>query len=146
MVRGKPSNWSGPASGHTSHSLLEIGRYIYIMLQHHDYKDVVVLCSWGEWHWSMNRNDKQKVAWEWLDNTPSVCSRFILARLEFDSESSASHDDWDCLIPLLHRVRRGTRLSIINVSFLTLCGKGIKQSQFPREIDDSESKFPTLQG
>ena len=34
-----------------------------------------------------------------------------------------------------------TGLSIINVSLLTLCGKGIKQSQFPRETDDSESNF-----
>ena len=37
-----------------------------------------------------------------------------------------------------------TRLSIINVSLLTLCGKGIKQSQFPRETDDSESNFHLL--
>ena len=63
------------------------------MLQHRDYKDVVVLCSRGEWPWSMNRNEKQTVAWEWLDSTPSVCARFILARLNFDSESSASHDE-----------------------------------------------------
>ena len=34
-----------------------------------------------------------------------------------------------------------TRLNIITVSLLTLCGKGIKQSQFPRETDDSESNF-----
>ena len=34
-----------------------------------------------------------------------------------------------------------TRLSIINVSLLTLCGKGIKQSQYLRETDDSESNF-----
>ena len=27
------------------------------------------------------------------------------------------------------------------VPLLTLCGKGIKQSQFPRETDDSESNF-----
>ena len=39
-----------------------------------------------------------------------------------------------------------TRLSIINVSLLTLCGKGIKQSQFPQETDDSESNFQPCKG
>ena len=34
-----------------------------------------------------------------------------------------------------------TKLSIIIVPLLTLCSKGIKQSQFPRETDDSESNF-----
>ena len=32
------------------------------------------------------------------------------------------------------------------VPLLTLCGKGIKQSQYPRETDDSESNFQSLQG
>jgi hypothetical protein len=32
------------------------------------------------------------------------------------------------------------------VALVTLCGKGIKQSQSPRETDDSESNFTTLQG
>ena len=39
-----------------------------------------------------------------------------------------------------------TRLSIINVPLLTLCGKGIKQSQFLRETDDSESNFQPCKG
>ena len=39
-----------------------------------------------------------------------------------------------------------TRLSIINVSLLTLCGKGIEQSQYPRETDDSESNFQPFMG
>ena len=39
-----------------------------------------------------------------------------------------------------------TRLSIIKVSFLTLCGKGIKQSQFLRETDDSELNFQPCKG
>ena len=39
-----------------------------------------------------------------------------------------------------------TRLSIINVSLLTLCGKGIKQSQYLQETDDSESNFQPCKG
>jgi len=39
-----------------------------------------VLCSRGEWRWSTTRNEKQTVAWEWLNGAPSVCVRFILAR------------------------------------------------------------------
>ena len=39
-----------------------------------------------------------------------------------------------------------TRLSIIIVPLLTLCCKGIKQSQFPRETDDSESNFQPCKG
>ena len=32
------------------------------------------------------------------------------------------------------------------VPLITLCGKGIKQSQFPRETDDSESNFQPCKG
>jgi hypothetical protein len=32
------------------------------------------------------------------------------------------------------------------VALITLCGKGIKQSQSPRETDDSKLNFKTLQG
>ena len=39
-----------------------------------------------------------------------------------------------------------TRLSIIIVPLLTLCGKGIKQSQYPRETDDSESNCQPCKG
>ena len=39
-----------------------------------------------------------------------------------------------------------TRLSIIIISLLTQCGKGIKQSQFPRETDDSELNFQPCKG
>ena len=49
--------------------------------------------SRGEWPWSMNRKEKPKVALKWLDGASSVCARFTLARLNFDSESSASHDE-----------------------------------------------------
>jgi hypothetical protein len=31
-------------------------------------------------------------------------------------------------------------------ALITLCGKGIKQSQSPGETDDSELNFKTLQG
>jgi len=55
--------------------------------------------SRGEWPWSMNRKEKPKVAWKWLDGASSVCARFILARLNFDSESSASHDEMRLLDP-----------------------------------------------
>jgi hypothetical protein len=30
------------------------------------------------------------------------------------------------------------------IALITLCGKGIKQSQSPREMDDSESNFKNL--
>src|SRR6185437_10650366 len=42
---------------------------------------------------------------------------------------------------MVEKLLHPTRLSIIFVSLLTLCGKGIKQSQFPRETDDSESNY-----
>jgi hypothetical protein len=32
------------------------------------------------------------------------------------------------------------------VALITLCGKGIKQSQSPREMDDSESNFKPCKG
>ena len=34
----------------------------------------------------------------------------------------------------------------MNVSLLTLCGKGIKQSQYLRETDDSELNFQPCKG
>ena len=34
----------------------------------------------------------------------------------------------------------------MNISLLTPCGKGIKQSQYPRETDDSESNFQPCKG
>ena len=34
----------------------------------------------------------------------------------------------------------------MKVSLLTLGGKGIKQSQYPRETDDSESNFQPCKG
>jgi hypothetical protein len=41
-----------------------------------------------------------------------------------------------------------TNISITHyiVALVTLCDKRIKQSQSPRETDDSESNFHTLQG
>ena len=36
---------------------------------------------------------RSTVVWERPDGVPDVCARFILARLNFDSESSASHDE-----------------------------------------------------
>ena len=37
-----------------------------------------------------------------------------------------------------------TKLSIIFVPLLTLCGKGIKQSQYPRETNDSKHTLGAL--
>ena len=37
------------------------------------------------------------VVWKRPDGVPNVCVRFILARLNFDSESSASHDEMSLL-------------------------------------------------
>jgi hypothetical protein len=63
-------------------------------------------CSRLWWHCSTTRNERQTVASEWLVGVPSVWVRFSLQGLKFDSESSVSHGDWDCLILLLHRVTR----------------------------------------
>jgi hypothetical protein len=46
-----------------------------------------------------------------LWNAPLVfqaCELGLPCKVKFDSESSVSHDDWDCLIPLSHRVTRAT--------------------------------------
>ena len=69
-----------------------------------------VLCTRGEWHWSMNRKEKQTIAWEWLDSAPSVYVRFTLQGLKFGSNCSASHGYWDCLIALPYGVRSGTMI------------------------------------
>jgi hypothetical protein len=37
-----------------------------------------------------------------------ACELGLHCKVKFDSESSASHDDWDYLIPLSHRVTRAT--------------------------------------
>ena len=42
---------------------------------------------------STSRKERSTVVWERPDGVPDVCARFILARLNFDSESSASHDE-----------------------------------------------------
>ena len=61
---------------------------------HYDYEGRgVVPYSRGEWHCSTNRNEKPKVAWKGLVGAPSVCVRFTLQGLKFDSESSAFHED-----------------------------------------------------
>jgi hypothetical protein len=68
------------------------------------------MCVWSSsrlwWHCSTTRNERQTVASERLVGVPSVWVRFTLQGLKFDSESSASHEDWDCLTLLPHRVTR----------------------------------------
>jgi hypothetical protein len=70
------------------------------------------MCVWScsrSWCiWSTIRNERQTVASERSLDVPSVWVRFTLARLKLDSESSVSRENWDCLIPLSHRVTRAT--------------------------------------
>jgi hypothetical protein len=61
-------------------------------------------CSRLWWHCSMTRNERQTVASKRPVGVPSVWVRFTLQGLKFDSESSVSREDWDCLILLPHRV------------------------------------------
>jgi hypothetical protein len=58
------------------------------------------------WLCSMTRNERQTVASERPVGVLSMWVRFTLQGLKFDSESSVSHGDWDCLILLPHRVTR----------------------------------------
>jgi hypothetical protein len=66
------------------------------------------MCVWSYsrlwWHCSTTRNERQTVASERPVGVPSVWVRFTLQGLKFDSESSVSHGNWDCLILLRHRV------------------------------------------
>jgi hypothetical protein len=66
----------------------------------------VCSCSRLWWLWSTSRNERQTVASGRPFGVPSVWVRFTLQGWKFDSESSVSHEDWDCLIPLPHRVTR----------------------------------------
>jgi hypothetical protein len=68
----------------------------------------VWFCSLLWWHCSTTRNERQMVASERPIGVPSVWVRFTLQGLKFDSESSISRGDWDCLILLPHRVTRAT--------------------------------------
>jgi hypothetical protein len=63
-------------------------------------------CSRLWWHCSTTRNERQTIASEWPIGIPSMWVRFTLQGLKFDSESSISRGDWDCLILLPHRVTR----------------------------------------
>jgi hypothetical protein len=63
-------------------------------------------CLW--WPYSTTWNERQTVSSKWSLDVPSVWVRFTLARLKFDSESSVSRGDWDCLFLQPHRVRSVT--------------------------------------
>jgi hypothetical protein len=73
-------------------------------------------CSRLWWPCSITRNMRETVASERSLDVPSVWVRFTLARLKFDSESSVSREDWDCLFLLPHRVRSATIDGIIMVN------------------------------
>ena len=60
----------------------------------------------------MNRNEKPKVALKRLDGASSVCARFTLARLNFDSESSASHDEMRLLDLFATQSNKGNTIMI----------------------------------
>jgi hypothetical protein len=68
------------------------------------------------WPWSMTRNERQTVASELSLDVPSVCVRFTLQGWISIQESSTSHDEWDCLSLLPHRVRSITIDGIIRMN------------------------------
>ena len=76
MVCGKPSNRSDRQVDFTPLSCRD--RKLYFICCNNPRLQRVAL--------SMNRNERQTVAWEWLDSTPSVCVRFYLARIEIRFE------------------------------------------------------------
>jgi hypothetical protein len=63
-------------------------------------------CSRLWWLCSTTWNERQTVASERPVGVPSVWVRFTLQGLKFNSESSVSRENWDCLIFLPHRVTR----------------------------------------
>jgi hypothetical protein len=124
MVSGKPSNqsaWQVDSSPTT-----RILFYIYThrrvgvcsaeQMGIRSYSRAVDICSahwmcvWScsrlWWHCFTTPNERQTVASEWPISVPSVWVRFTLQGLKFDSESSVSRGDWDCLILPPHRVIR----------------------------------------
>ena len=47
---------------------------------------------------------------------------------------------------MVEEIFASNKIKYHKISLLTLCGKGIKQSQYPRETDDSESNFQPCNG
>ena len=118
-VSGKPSNFLGPASGHTSHSFLGIRWITWIRYEvgaHLNCRAILRLWgtrwvpySRGEWPCPQIGMRSQRLLWS--DSTVlQACVRFTLQGLKFGSNCSASHRYWDCLIALPHGVRSGTMM------------------------------------
>ena len=119
-VSGKPSNFLRPASGHTSHSFLgirwitwlrdEVGDHLNCRATIRQLGTRWVLYSRGEWPYPWTGMRSQRL----LGSDSMVLQACVLGLslqgLKFDSKSSASHEDWDCLVPLLHRVRSWTMM------------------------------------
>jgi hypothetical protein len=70
-------------------------------------------CSRLWWHCFTTWNERQTVASEWPIGIPSMWVRLTLQGLKFNSESSVSRRDWDCLILLPHRVTRDILWGVI---------------------------------
>jgi hypothetical protein len=122
MVSGKPSNQSAREvdSSPTTRLLLFIYMHRRVGIRSAEQTGIrsysravdvcpahwmcVWCCSRLWWHCSATRNERQTVASERPAGVPSVWVRFTLQGLKFDSESSVSRGDWDCLILLPHRV------------------------------------------
>jgi hypothetical protein len=70
---------------------------------------VMCVCSCSRLWWTCPRVGMKGK--RLLRNDPVVfqaCELGLPCKVKYDSESSASHDDWDYLIPLSHRVTRAT--------------------------------------
>jgi hypothetical protein len=124
MVSGKPSNQSAREvdSSPTTRLLFYVYTHRHVGVRSAEQTGVrsysravdvcpahwmcVWSCSRLWWHYSMTRNERQTVVSEWPVSVLSVWVRFTLQGLKFDSESSISRGDWDCLTLLPHRVTR----------------------------------------
>jgi hypothetical protein len=124
MVSGKPSNQSARQVDSSPTTRLLFYVYTHRRVGVHSTEQMGIrsyshavdvcpvhwMCVWScsrlWWLCSMTRNARQTVASERPVGVPSVWVRFTLEGLKFDSESSVSRGDWDCLILLPHRVTR----------------------------------------
>ena len=112
MVHGKPSNWSARQMDIPSHSPVEIG-ILNLCCNNYGCREGRARCSRGEWRcpWTGMRSKRL------LESDSLVLQACVLGLplqgWKFDSESSVSRRNWDCLIPLPHRVRSGTKRCLI---------------------------------
>ena len=104
MIRGKPSNWSaGKWTLH--HSLVDIGSCILYVTTIHGCREGRARCNQGEWPCPWTGMKGKRLLWSDSSVLQACVLGLPLQGWKFDSESSVSRGNWDCSIPLPHRVR-----------------------------------------